>query len=50
MEWYDILSVHLRTKVARIWFCNNVLFAHPSRFPQYLLECPAPEVNIKISG
>jgi len=45
MEWYDILNTHLRLTVARAWFCNNVLFGQPSRFAEYLLECPAPEVR-----
>ncbi|XP_013401949.1 probable ubiquitin carboxyl-terminal hydrolase FAF-X isoform X1 [Lingula anatina] len=45
-EWYDALSIHLRhSKNVRSWFAHNVLFAHPSRFAEYLLECPSSEVR-----
>ena len=44
-EWYDALSIHLRhSKNVRQWFSQSVLFAHPSRFAEYLLECPSSEV------
>ena len=44
-EWYDALSIHLRhSKNVRQWFAQSVLFAHPSRFAEYLLECPSSEV------
>lgn len=50
MEWYDALLVHLRTSVhTRAWFAQNMLFAHPHRFMEYLLECPAPEVRMVFS-
>ena len=29
----------------RLWFCQKVLFAHPSRFCEYLLESPSGEVR-----
>ncbi len=29
----------------RLWFCQKVLFAHPSRFCEYILECPSAEVR-----
>ncbi|XP_067668544.1 ubiquitin carboxyl-terminal hydrolase 9X-like [Haliotis asinina] len=45
-EWYDALHIHLRySKSVRSWFAHNVLFAHPSRFAEYLLECPSSEVR-----
>lgn len=45
-EWYETLSSHLRpSKKVRSWFATNVLFAHPNRFAEYLLECPTSEVN-----
>ena len=45
-EWYDALTIHLRhSKGARSWFAQNVLFAHPGRLPEYLLECPSSEVR-----
>ncbi|XP_064082430.1 probable ubiquitin carboxyl-terminal hydrolase FAF-X isoform X2 [Macrobrachium nipponense] len=50
MEWYDALLVHLRASVqTRAWFAQNMLFAHPHRFMEYLLECPAPEVRLVFS-
>ncbi len=45
-EWYDALYVLLRSsRNVRRWFAQHVLFAHPSRFSEYLLECPSSEVN-----
>ena len=45
-EWYDALSIHLRhSKNVRNWFAQHVLFVHPSRFAEYLLECPSSEVR-----
>ena len=45
-EWYDALSVHLQhSKNVRNWFAQNILFAHPHRFSEYLLECPSSEVG-----
>ena len=45
-EWYDALGIHLRhSKKVREWFAQHVLFAHPSRFAEYLLECPSSEVS-----
>ncbi|KAK3094503.1 hypothetical protein FSP39_002606 [Pinctada imbricata] len=45
-EWYEALSCHLRpSKKVRNWFAQNVLFAYPSRFSEYLLECPSSEVR-----
>ncbi len=47
-EWYDALSIHLRySKTVRSWFAQNVLFTHPQRFAEYLLECPNSEVSPK---
>ncbi|CAH1960059.1 unnamed protein product [Acanthoscelides obtectus] len=46
MEWCDVLCLHLRASpVIRQWFAHNVLFAHPSRFCEYLLSCPSAEVR-----
>ncbi|OWF40886.1 probable ubiquitin carboxyl-terminal hydrolase FAF-X isoform X2 [Mizuhopecten yessoensis] len=45
-EWYEALSCHLRpSKKVRTWFAQHVLFAHPNRFAEYLLECPTSEVR-----
>ena len=45
-EWYDALYLLLRcSRNVRKWFAQNVLFAHPSRFAEYLLECPSSEVS-----
>lgn len=45
-EWYDALCIHLRSSCnVRRWFANNVLFSHPHRFCEYLLECPSTEVR-----
>jgi ubiquitin carboxyl-terminal hydrolase 9/24 len=45
-EWYELLTLHLRySKAARSWFCQEALFAHPSRFCEYILECPTAEVR-----
>ena len=32
-------------QAARAWFCQEALFAHPSRFCEYILECPTAEVR-----
>ena len=48
-EWYDAMSHHLRhSKKVRTWFAQNVLFDHPGRFAEYLLECPSTEVRTSI--
>uniref|UniRef100_A0A4W3IDV8 ubiquitinyl hydrolase 1 n=1 Tax=Callorhinchus milii TaxID=7868 RepID=A0A4W3IDV8_CALMI len=45
-EVYDALCILLRhSKNVRYWFAHNVLFAHPNRFSEYLLECPSTEVR-----
>lgn len=45
-DWYEVLCVHLRhSRHVRLWFANQVLFAHPHRLAQYLLECPTTEVR-----
>lgn len=45
-DWYDALCILLRhSKNVRYWFAQNVLFAHPNRFSEYLLECPSTEVR-----
>ncbi|KAL1022174.1 hypothetical protein UPYG_G00023090 [Umbra pygmaea] len=45
-DWYDALCILLRhSKNVRCWFAHNVLFAHPTRFSEYLLECPSAEVR-----
>ena len=45
-DWYDLLTAHLRgSKRVRAWFCQKVLFDHPSRFCEYILECPTAEVR-----
>ena len=45
-EWYEALTIHLRhSKAVRNWFALNVLFKYPTRFAEYLLECPSTEVR-----
>ncbi|KAK6195512.1 hypothetical protein SNE40_000926 [Patella caerulea] len=45
-DWYDALHMHIRcSKSVRNWFAHNILFAQPSRFAEYLLECPSSEVR-----
>lgn len=45
-EWYEALTCNLRSsKNVRLWFAQNVLFAQPGRFGEYLLECPSSEVR-----
>ncbi|KAH7963811.1 hypothetical protein HPB52_023134 [Rhipicephalus sanguineus] len=45
-DWYEVLCVHLRhSRNVRLWFANQVLFAHPHRLAEYLLECPTTEVR-----
>ncbi|XP_077513422.1 ubiquitin carboxyl-terminal hydrolase-like faf isoform X2 [Amblyomma americanum] len=45
-DWYEVLCVHLRhSRNVRLWFANQVLFAHPHRLAEYLLECPTNEVR-----
>jgi hypothetical protein len=33
------------SRQVRLWFCQKALFAHPSRFCEYILECPSAEVR-----
>ena len=50
IDWYEILSQHLRCSPAsRAWFANHIFFAQPSRFSEYLLECPSAEVRQAVS-
>ncbi len=45
-EWYEALAQYLRSsRQTRLWFCQKMLFAHPTRFCEYILECPAAEVR-----
>lgn len=45
-DWYEALSNYLRvSKIARSWFADNVLFAHPERFSEYLLEATSSDVS-----
>ncbi|XP_025080256.1 LOW QUALITY PROTEIN: probable ubiquitin carboxyl-terminal hydrolase FAF-X [Pomacea canaliculata] len=45
-DWYDALHMHIRCSPGvRSWMAHNVLFNHPSRFAEYLLECPSSEVR-----
>ena len=45
-EWYEMLTNYLRfSKKVRSWFCQKVLFETPSRFCEYILECPTAEVR-----
>ncbi|KAK3574939.1 hypothetical protein QTP86_019806 [Hemibagrus guttatus] len=45
-DWYDALCILLRySKNVRSWLAHNALFAFPTRFSEYLLECPSAEVR-----
>lgn len=45
-DWYEALTGLLRqSKTIRLWFAQNVLFAHPERISEYLLESPTTEVR-----
>lgn len=45
IEWYEILTMHLRTSpVIRAWFAHNILI-EPSRFSEYLLECISTDIR-----
>lgn len=45
IEWYEILTMHLRTApVIRAWFAHNILI-EPSRFSEYLLECISTDIR-----
>ena len=45
-EWYELLTSHMKTsKKVRAWFCHKVLFEPPTRFCEYILECPTAEVR-----
>ncbi|XP_016095403.1 probable ubiquitin carboxyl-terminal hydrolase FAF-X [Sinocyclocheilus grahami] len=45
-DWYDALCILLRhSKNVRSWFAHSVLFAFPTRFSEFLLECPSAEVR-----
>ena len=51
IDWYEILSQHLRHSPAiRASFCTNLLFSQPSRFCEYLLECPIVEMRQAVSN
>ncbi|XP_022160014.1 probable ubiquitin carboxyl-terminal hydrolase FAF-X [Myzus persicae] len=46
MEWYDLLASHICTYASvRAWFARNILFNHPQRFVEYLLQCMSSEVR-----
>ncbi|KAH7970472.1 hypothetical protein HPB49_007489 [Dermacentor silvarum] len=48
-DWYEVLCVHLRhSRNVRLWFANQVLFAHPHRLAEYLLECPTTETGCAV--
>ncbi|KAL4220567.1 putative ubiquitin carboxyl-terminal hydrolase FAF-X [Mactra antiquata] len=45
-EWYEALTCNLRSSdIVRRWFAQNVMYAQPTRFAEYLLECPSSEVR-----
>lgn len=46
MDWYDTLYLLLQcSKHTRSWFVHNVLFKHPGRIAEYLLESPSSEIR-----
>lgn len=45
-EWTELLSHCIRSsRQARIYLANEVLFKHPSRFQEYLIDCPSADVS-----
>jgi len=45
-DWSEALLGPLKSsKKARNWFAKHVLFDHPQRFCEYLLQCPSAEVR-----
>uniref|UniRef100_A0A672P7L3 ubiquitinyl hydrolase 1 n=1 Tax=Sinocyclocheilus grahami TaxID=75366 RepID=A0A672P7L3_SINGR len=42
---YVDVECQKHSKNVRSWFAHNVLFAFPTRFSEYLLECPSAEVR-----
>ncbi|XP_039510750.1 probable ubiquitin carboxyl-terminal hydrolase FAF-X isoform X2 [Pimephales promelas] len=45
-DWYDALCLLLRhSKSVRSWLAHSVLFSFPTRFSEFLLECPSAEVR-----
>ena len=45
-QFYQLFVCFFRySKAARAWFCQEALFAHPTRFSEYILECPTAEVR-----
>lgn len=47
-EWYDAVCILLRSDaVIRRWF-GELLFEHPERFSEYLLESPTAEVFMSV--
>ena len=50
LEWFEVLSSHLRLNAhVRVWFTYFMLFKHPYRFCDYLLESPANDVRSAFS-
>lgn len=45
-EWTELLSHCIRcSRQARIYIAQEVLFKHPNRFQEYLLDCPTADVS-----
>ncbi len=45
-EWYEALFHCLRSsRKAREYFAEEVLFKHPNRFQEYLIDCSAGDVS-----
>ncbi|VVC40180.1 Hypothetical protein CINCED_3A020619 [Cinara cedri] len=46
MDWYDLIAPHISNFASvRAWFARNILFNHPQRFVEYLLQCMSAEVR-----
>ncbi|UJR08730.1 hypothetical protein I4U23_012987 [Adineta vaga] len=45
-EWTDLITHCLRySRQARQYYTEEVLFKHPNRFHEYLMDCTSPEVR-----
>ena len=45
-EWTELLSHCIRcSRQARNYLASEVLFKHPNRFQEYLIDCPTADVS-----
>ena len=47
-DWYEILSNYAKYSIkTRKWLINYLLIDNSAVIPQYYLDCPSNEVNLK---